>query len=61
MMHSVNDDSLDDSDDDNEDLISVAFHDFEIEEWILIWVICFDDSFDDDLGDERQKFVNEKI
>ena len=62
-MLSVSDDSLDDLvDDDNDDSILVDFHDFEIErEWISICEIYFDEFFDEDLGDDEVKFVNEKI
>jgi hypothetical protein len=63
MTHSVNDDLQGDLvDDDNEDLISEAFHDLEMEqELILIYEICLGEFSDDDLVDEKQKFVNEKI
>jgi hypothetical protein len=62
MMHSVNDDLQDDLDDDNEDLIFEVFHDLEMGQgWILICEIYLDEFSDDDLDDEKQKFVNEKI
>ena len=65
MMHSVNDDLLDDWGDDNEVLISEIFEDLEdlvIEKvWILIFEICLDESFEVDLDDDEAKFVNEKI
>jgi hypothetical protein len=65
MMHSVNEDLLDDSVDDNDDLIFEIFEDSvdsEIEsEWILIWETYYDDFLDEVLEDEEGvKFVNEK-
>jgi hypothetical protein len=63
MMHSVNDDLLDDLDDDNEDSILEDSHDLEVvnEDLILIFEICLDECSEDDLDDEDQEFVNEKI
>ena len=62
MMHSVNDDVLDDLvEDDNDDLILDDSHDLETErEWISIYEICCDEFLDEDFDDEA-KFVNEKI
>jgi hypothetical protein len=49
-------------DDDSEALISEVFHDLEMGQgWILICEIYLDEFSDDDLDDEKQKFVNEKI
>jgi phosphate uptake regulator len=63
MMLSVKDDLLEGFDElDDEDSISVDFRDSEIErEWILIWEICLEEYFEDDLEVDEQKFVNEKI
>ncbi|MBO7094884.1 hypothetical protein J6V86_01550 [bacterium] len=65
MMHSVNDDSLDDSDDDNEVLISEILEDLVgsvIEKvWILILGICYEEYFEVDFDDEEQKYVSERI
>jgi hypothetical protein len=63
-MHSVNDDLHDDSDEDREDLILgilVDLVDLEIDEWILIWEICYDDFLDEDFEVDELKYVNEKI
>ncbi len=65
MMHSVNDDSLDDFDDDNEVLISEILEDLVgsvIEKvWILILGICYEEYFEVDFDDEEQKYVSERI
>ena len=61
MMLSVNDDLLDDSVAEHEVLILEIFDDSVDDLLILISEICFDESFEDDLDDEVQKFVNEKI
>ncbi|MBQ5944965.1 hypothetical protein IJL65_00745 [bacterium] len=65
MMLSVNEDSLDDSDDDSEVLIleiSDDLVDSEIEKaLILILEICLDEYFDDDLVDDERRCVNERI
>jgi hypothetical protein len=63
MMHSVNEDLLDDSDDDSEDSILEDFHDLEVgsDDLILIFEICLDECSEDDLDDEDREFVNEKI
>ena len=62
-MHSVNEDLLDDSDDDSEDSILEDSHDLEVgsDDLILIFEICLDECSEDDLDDEGQEFVNEKI
>ena len=63
MMHSVNEDLLDDLDDDSEDSILEDFHDLEVvsDDLILIFEICLDECSEDDLDDEDQESVNEKI
>jgi hypothetical protein len=65
MMHFVNDDLHEALDDELDDLISEIFDDsagLEIDkELILILEICLDEYFDEDLADECQKFVSEKI
>jgi hypothetical protein len=65
MTHSANDDSHDDFDDDHEVLIleiSEDLVDLVTEKvWILISEIYLEEFFDEDLVEENQKFVNERI
>jgi hypothetical protein len=61
MMHFVNEDLLDDSDEDSEVLILEISEDLVGELLILIFEICLDEYFEVDLVDDEQKYVNEKI
>ena len=62
MMLFVNDDSLDDLVEVDDDLILVDLDDLVIERvQILIYEICFDEYLDDDLVDDEQELENEKI
>jgi hypothetical protein len=61
MMHFVNEDLLDDSDEDSEVLILEISEDLVGELSILIFEICLDEYFEVDLVDDEQKYVNEKI
>ena len=60
-MHSVNDDSHDDSVDDNEDLISEISDDLVGELLTLIFEICLVESFEVDSVDDEARYVNERI
>jgi hypothetical protein len=65
MMLFVSDDLQGDLGDDNEDLIFEILDDLvglvEGNEWISIWEIYCDDFLGDDLGEDEQRYVSEKI